>query len=51
MSRYFEHTPQGTNIVNQVENLATEVDEAFTEIEDLLYQDDQVNASVNSSIG
>ena len=51
MSKYFEHTPQGTNVVNQVENLATEVDEAFTEIEDLLFQDDQVNASVNSSIG
>lgn len=51
MSKYFEHIPQGTNTVNQVENLATEVDTAFTSIEDLLFQDDQVNSSVNSSIG
>lgn len=51
MSQYFQHTPQATSVVNQVENLAAEVDTAFLEIEELLYQDDQENASLNSSIG
>lgn len=51
MTQLFEHTPQATNVVNQVENLATEVSEAFDEIEQILFQDDQKNASINSSIG
>lgn len=51
MTQFFEHTPQATDVVNQVENLATEVSEAFDNVEQVLYQDDQKNASINSSIG
>lgn len=51
MTEFFEHTPQTTDVVNQVENLATEVSDAFIKVEDVLFQDDQKNASINSSIG
>lgn len=51
MSQYFEHTPQGIGVANQVENLAQEVDEAFTKIEDVVYQDKTINSSFTSSIG
>lgn len=51
MTQFFEHTPQSTTVVNQVENLATEVTEAFNKVEEVLYQDNQKNASINSSIG
>lgn len=51
MTQFFEHTPQGTNVVNQVENLAQEVGDAFNILEDVLHQDNRENASINSSIG
>lgn len=51
MTQFFEHTPQATDVVNQVENLATEVNDAFNTLEEVLYQDDQKNASITSSIG
>ena len=51
MTQFFEHTPQSTTVVNQVENLATEVTDAFNKVEEVLYQDNQKNASINSSIG
>lgn len=51
MTELFTHTPQTTDVVNQVENLATEVNDAFVKVEDILFQDDQKNASINSSIG
>ena len=51
MAQFFEHTPQTTDEVNQVENLATEVSDAFLEVEELLFQDNSKNASITSSIG
>ena len=51
MSNFFEHTPQATDVVSQVENLATEVSDAFDKVETILHQDNQKNASINSSIG
>lgn len=51
MSEYFNHTPQATSVANQVENLATEVDDAFTSVESEISKDDTENASINSSIG
>ena len=41
MTQFFEHTPQSTTVVNQVENLATEVTDAFNKVEEVLYQDNQ----------
>lgn len=51
MTHFFEHTPQSTDEVNQVENLATEVTEAFDKVEDVLFEDNSINASITSSIG
>lgn len=51
MSQYFNHTPQSTNVANQVENLAQEVDQAFLAVEEEIFKDNQANASIGSSIG
>lgn len=51
MTQFFEHTPQSASVINQTENLATEVSEAFIKVEDILFQDNQKNASITSSIG
>lgn len=51
MSKFFNHTPQSSSSINQVENLAQEVNEAFLAIEDITFQDSTENASIASSIG
>ena len=51
MSEYFNHEVQSTDQANQVENLASEVDLAFTALEDDISKNNNHNASIGSSIG
>ena len=51
MSNFFEHTPQPLSNTNQVEKLASEVEEAFNKVEDKLFEDNSKSASIQSSIG
>lgn len=49
--QYFKHTPQALSDQNQVENLAIEVEEAFLNVEKVLWSDTVNVASFGSSIG
>lgn len=49
--QYFKHTPKALSNINQVENLAIEVEAAFIEVEKDLWSSSVNSASIGSSIG